>query len=279
MFAKAWRACFCPSFSALCMFGVALGGRGVPLFYTVVRIECAVRPLGRSFSGKGLSWRTRHIARYCFDLDGTLCPMELDEFLGGYFKDIARFAAEQGIDGEKFARAFGAGASAMAKREPGGKTNYDVFWDAFFAVLDRDAADWDAMFAGYYETRFGAIGADVQPNPAAHRALELLVAKGYPLVLRDPADVSPSRGRVAPYVGRRRRRAVSLHFYVRELLDGETAGGILCGGSRELRAFRRRGAHGGQQHARRLGVGRSWLRCVPGDRVTLWTLGAVGSTA
>ena len=118
-----------------------------------------------------------------FDLDGTLCPMELDEFLGGYFKDIARFAAEQGVDGEKFARAFGAGASAMAKREPGGKTNYDVFWDAFFAVLDRDAADWDAMFAGYYETRFGAIGADVQPNPAAHRALELLVAKGYPLVL------------------------------------------------------------------------------------------------
>ena len=110
-----------------------------------------------------------------FDLDGTLCPMELDEFLGGYFKDIARFAAEQGVDGEKFARAFGAGASAMAKREPGGKTNYDVFWDAFFAVLDRDA--------GYYETRFGAIGADVQPNPAAHRALELLVAKGYPLVL------------------------------------------------------------------------------------------------
>ena len=65
MFAKAWRACFRPSFSALCMFGVALGGRGVPLFYTVVRIECAVRPLGRSFSGKGLSWRTRHIARYC----------------------------------------------------------------------------------------------------------------------------------------------------------------------------------------------------------------------
>ena len=47
------------------MFDVALGGRGVPLFYTVVRIECAVRPLGRPFSGKGLSWRTRHIARYC----------------------------------------------------------------------------------------------------------------------------------------------------------------------------------------------------------------------
>ena len=26
-----------------------------------------------------------------FDLDGTLCPMELDEFLGGYFKDIKDF--------------------------------------------------------------------------------------------------------------------------------------------------------------------------------------------
>lgn len=140
-------------------------------------------PVGAVFFWEGSFMANTSYRAILFDLDGTLCPMELDEFLGGYFKDIARFAAEQGVDGEKFARAFGAGASAMAKREPGGKTNYDVFWDAFFAVLDRDAADWDAMFAGYYETRFGAIGADVRPNPAAHRALELLVAKGYPLVL------------------------------------------------------------------------------------------------
>ena len=118
-----------------------------------------------------------------FDLDGTLCPMELDEFLGGYFKDIARFAAEQGVDGEKFACAFGAGASAMAKREPGGKTNYDVFWDAFFTMFDCDGTDWEEMFARYYETRFGAIGEGVQANPATRRAIDALVAKGYPLVL------------------------------------------------------------------------------------------------
>ena len=118
-----------------------------------------------------------------FDLDGTLCPMELEEFLGGYFKDIARFAAEHGVDAEKFARAFGAGALAMGKREPGGKTNYDVFWDTFFTTFDRDEADWEALFAGYYDTRFGAIGADVVPNPATRRAVDALVAKGYPLVL------------------------------------------------------------------------------------------------
>ena len=28
---------------------------------------------------------------FIFDLDGTLCPMELDEFLSGYFKDIVPF--------------------------------------------------------------------------------------------------------------------------------------------------------------------------------------------
>lgn len=86
-------------------------------------------PVGAVFFWEGSFMANTSYRAILFDLDGTLCPMELDEFLGGYFKDIARFAAEQGIDGEKFARAFGAGASAMAKREPGGKTNYDVFWD------------------------------------------------------------------------------------------------------------------------------------------------------
>ena len=118
-----------------------------------------------------------------FDLDGTLCPMELEEFLGGYFKDIARFAAERGVDADRFARAFGAGARAMAKRAPGGKTNFDVFWDTFFGVFDRDEADWEAMFAEYYDTRFGLIGANVEKNPATRRAIDALVAKGYPLVL------------------------------------------------------------------------------------------------
>lgn len=118
-----------------------------------------------------------------FDLDGTLCPMELEEFLGGYFKDIARFAAEQGIDAEKFARAFGAGAMAMGKRTPGGKTNHDVFWDVFFGEFDPNETDWEVLFADYYDTRFGAIGANVVPNPATRRAIDALAAKGYPLVL------------------------------------------------------------------------------------------------
>ncbi len=118
-----------------------------------------------------------------FDLDGTLCPMELEEFLGGYFKDIARFAAEQGIDAEKFAHAFGAGAMAMGKRTPGGKTNHDVFWDVFFGEFDPNETDWEALFADYYDTRFGVIGADVVPNPATRRAIDALAAKGYPLAL------------------------------------------------------------------------------------------------
>ena len=117
------------------------------------------------------------------DLDGTLCPMELEEFLGGYFKDIARFAAEQGIDAEKFAHAFGAGAMAMGKRTPGGKTNHDVFWDVFFGEFDPNETDWEALFADYYDTRFGVIGADVVPNPATRRAIDALAAKGYPLAL------------------------------------------------------------------------------------------------
>lgn len=118
-----------------------------------------------------------------FDLDGTLCPMELEEFLGGYFKDIARFAAEHGIDAETFAKAFGVGARAMGARTPGGKTNHDLFWDTFFGIVERGETDWEGLFASYYDTRFGAIGKDVAANPATRRAIDALVAKGYPLVL------------------------------------------------------------------------------------------------
>lgn len=117
-----------------------------------------------------------------FDLDGTLLPMELDEFLGAYFEAIANFVAAHGLDAATFSAGLKAGIKAMAVHDDG-RTNADAYWEAFFSHADRDAADWDELLAGFYERDFGAIGAGVVPNPAAARAIETLAAKGYPLVL------------------------------------------------------------------------------------------------
>ena len=40
-----------------------------------------------------------------FDLDGTLLPMELEEFLGAYFKALGEFVTAKGYDGTAFSLA------------------------------------------------------------------------------------------------------------------------------------------------------------------------------
>lgn len=117
-----------------------------------------------------------------FDLDGTLLPMELDEFLGAYFEAIAGFVARQGLDAKAFSAGLKAGIGAMASHDDG-RTNHEAYWEAFFQHADADAAAWEELLTEFYEHEFGAIGEGFQPNPAAARAIEALAAKGYPLVL------------------------------------------------------------------------------------------------
>lgn len=117
-----------------------------------------------------------------FDLDGTLLPMEIEGFLKSYFGALGGFVARRGLDAEAFSVGLRAGTKAMAAHG-GSRLNAEAFWEAFFAHVDADAADWEAVLADFYERDFGAIGAEVQADPHAARAIETLARKGYPLVL------------------------------------------------------------------------------------------------
>lgn len=117
-----------------------------------------------------------------FDLDGTLLPMELDDFLGSYFKAITQFVDAHQLDAEAFSAGLKAGIGAMASHDDE-RTNYEVYWEEFFRRADPHAADWNELLTGFYEHDFGKVGADVVPDPNAARAIRTLRAKGYPLVL------------------------------------------------------------------------------------------------
>ncbi len=106
-----------------------------------------------------------------FDLDGTLLPMELEEFLSTYFKSIASFVAAHEVDPQAFSAGLKAGIGAMAAHDDG-RTNHEAYWEAFFQKVDRTAADWDALLGEFYDVDFGKIGEGVQPNPATARAVE-----------------------------------------------------------------------------------------------------------
>lgn len=117
-----------------------------------------------------------------FDLDGTLLPMDLGEFMTAYFERLAGFVAARGVDSETFVTGLKAGIRAMASHDDGG-LNADAYWKAFFGIVDRAALDWEPFVAEFYERDFGKIGESVVPDRNAVRAVAALQSKGYPLVL------------------------------------------------------------------------------------------------
>lgn len=118
----------------------------------------------------------------CFDLDGTLLPMELDGFMQAYFQSLGSYVARFGVATEDFSAGMKAGIKAMAAHDDG-RPNSDAFWEGFLSCVDREVVDWEGELATFYDQAFGAIGSDVVPSPAAARAVNALAAKGYPLVL------------------------------------------------------------------------------------------------
>lgn len=118
-----------------------------------------------------------------FDLDGTLLPLDMDRFMGGYYLALKGFVAERGHDPEEFADALNAGIYAMAGDHPGA-TNADCFWRVFLERMgEANAEEWHAMLDEFYEVEFGKIGAGMPPTPIAAEVVETLRAKGYPLAL------------------------------------------------------------------------------------------------
>ena len=118
----------------------------------------------------------------CFDLDGTLLPMDTDEFMNAYFRAIAGFVASRGFDPEPFMAGLKAGTAAMGAND-GSCTNAEAFWPVMMGYVDPAETDWHALAEEFYATEFGRIGDGFQGNPAVPRVLDALAAKGYPLVL------------------------------------------------------------------------------------------------
>ncbi len=127
----------------------------------------------------------------CFDLDGTLLPMDMDDFLAAYFKRIAAYMGEQGLDGAAFMAALKTGTEAMAHHDDE-RTNEEAFWSAFFPAYEAAAHEvldeaarmrMHALADEFYDVDFPHVGDGVQLNPASARVVDALADKGYPLVL------------------------------------------------------------------------------------------------
>lgn len=127
----------------------------------------------------------RRYRAICFDLDGTLLGMDIDDFMVSYFSRIAAWGARYGLDPRRFVDAIKSGTKAMALSDDD-NTNKDVFWEEFYRAYDKDNLDGlDALAIAdaFYKEDFAHIGDDFQPDPKVAEAIEVLRSKGYPLLL------------------------------------------------------------------------------------------------
>jgi len=106
-----------------------------------------------------------------FDLDGTLLPMDNDEFIKEYLKLIAKTAMQWGYTSpEETVAALWEGVAAMVKNN-GGMSNYEAFWKRFEEVLGRDCSADVPKFDKFYENDFMKLSFVCTPTPHAKEAV------------------------------------------------------------------------------------------------------------
>ena len=135
-----------------------------------------------------------------FDLDGTLLPMDQDEFTNGYFQLLAAKMAAYGYDPRQLVRDVWAGTEAMIKNN-GLQSNEAAFWQVFSEIYGEKAQKDQALFEEFYVNEFQKARIYCSPTPKATETVARCKAKGLRLVLATnplfPAVATESRIRWA----------------------------------------------------------------------------------
>ena len=112
-----------------------------------------------------------------FDLDGTLLPMEMDEFTSGYFKLLAKKAMPYGYEAEPLIKAVWHGTAAMVKND-GSCTNEEAFWRDFASIYGEEKLADKHVFDEFYAGEFHLARQFCGYSPKADEAVQLLKRAG-----------------------------------------------------------------------------------------------------
>ncbi len=122
-----------------------------------------------------------------FDLDGTLLPMDYEEFMKGYFKLLTGAVSKFGYTYETLIPAMWKGVGAMMKND-GTRKNSDAFWQVFSSIFGDGVYSQIPTFDEFYRTEFHKAKAFTQPTglsrkivDAAHKAAGKVILATNPL--------------------------------------------------------------------------------------------------
>ena len=121
-----------------------------------------------------------------FDLDGTLLPMDQEEFVKAYLGLLGKRLVPKGYEFEKFTKVMWAGVGAMVKND-GTCTNEERFWKVFTEAFGEKALDDKPFIDEFYHTEFNKVQAVCGFHSKAKEIVTLVKEKGLlPVLATNP---------------------------------------------------------------------------------------------
>lgn len=121
-------------------------------------------------------------ATVMFDLDGTLLPMEQEDFVKAYFGAMAKRLSPHGFDPETLISGVWKGTKAMVCND-GTSTNEAVFWQVFSSLYGERTQTVESLLNEFYEQDFPKIASSCGHNPLAAQTVHGLKEKGFRVIL------------------------------------------------------------------------------------------------
>ena len=117
-----------------------------------------------------------------FDLDGTLLPLDMDEFTSVYFGALAKYMSPYGYEAKPLVSALWAGVKEMVLND--GAVSNDVrFWDKFSELLGQNILSHREKIDSFYRNEFNTAKSATKPNPTAKELTALVREKFGRIVL------------------------------------------------------------------------------------------------
>ena len=123
------------------------------------------------------------ITTVMFDLDGTLLPMDLDEYLDRYFQLLIRKLLPYGYDPKKLTASIQCAVEAMVQND-GSKTNEEAFWESHRRIMgEEDAVSSRPLLEDFYRNEFQQVKAVCGFLPEAKAAIHSCRERGLRVIL------------------------------------------------------------------------------------------------
>lgn len=121
-----------------------------------------------------------------FDLDGTLLPMDQEEYIKAYLGLLGKWLVPKGYEFDKFIKVMWAGVEAMVKND-GTCTNEERFWKVFTEAFGERVKEDKPLIDEFYHSEFQKAKAVCGFHKAAKEIVELVREKGkLPVLATNP---------------------------------------------------------------------------------------------